>query len=196
MIDFVALDFETANQRRTSVCQVGIVAFRNGSPSEKFITLVNPLESFFWANSKVHGLKSIHVAGAPTFEAIFPEIYKRLSGNIVVCHSNFDRNVLTQTTEKFGYASIKCRWLDSIDVARRTWFEFSESSCKLHLIAEALGITFTHHDAGEDAEAAGHIVARAIATTGVAARDWLAHAVRPIEHCPRIYLGGVATAAG
>ena len=31
MKDFAAIDFETANQQRTSVCSVGIVIVRDGS---------------------------------------------------------------------------------------------------------------------------------------------------------------------
>ena len=38
MTDFAAIDFETANKERSSVCSVGIVIVRNGEITEKAIS--------------------------------------------------------------------------------------------------------------------------------------------------------------
>lgn len=43
MQDFVAIDFETANGRRSSVCSVGIVIVRGGEIVDKFYSLFNLL---------------------------------------------------------------------------------------------------------------------------------------------------------
>ena len=40
MKDFAAIDFETANQYRSSVCSVGVVIVRNGEVAEKFYSLI------------------------------------------------------------------------------------------------------------------------------------------------------------
>ena len=40
---FVALDFETANSKRTSICSVGMVKVIDNQITESFHTLVNPL---------------------------------------------------------------------------------------------------------------------------------------------------------
>ena len=40
---FIALDFETANGKRTSICSVGMVKVVNNEIVESFYTLVNPL---------------------------------------------------------------------------------------------------------------------------------------------------------
>ena len=42
MQDFVAIDFETANGRRSSVCSVGIVIVRGGEIVDKFYSLIQP----------------------------------------------------------------------------------------------------------------------------------------------------------
>lgn len=42
MKDFAAIDFETANQYRSSVCSVGVVIVRNGEVAEKFYSLIYP----------------------------------------------------------------------------------------------------------------------------------------------------------
>lgn len=42
MKDFAAIDFETANHERSSVCSVGIVIVRNGEIVDSFYSLINP----------------------------------------------------------------------------------------------------------------------------------------------------------
>ena len=41
MQDFVAIDFETANGRRSSVCSVGIVIVRGGEIVDRFYSLIS-----------------------------------------------------------------------------------------------------------------------------------------------------------
>lgn len=43
---FVALDFETANGKRTSICSVGMVKVIDSQITETFHTLVNPQDYF------------------------------------------------------------------------------------------------------------------------------------------------------
>ena len=42
MRDFAAIDFETANYDRSSVCSVGVVIVRNGEIVDKFYSLIQP----------------------------------------------------------------------------------------------------------------------------------------------------------
>ena len=42
MKDFAAIDFETANYERTSVCSVGIVVVRHGEIVDSFYSLIQP----------------------------------------------------------------------------------------------------------------------------------------------------------
>ena len=42
MKDFVAIDFETANRERTSICSVGLVRVENGDIREKIYRLIRP----------------------------------------------------------------------------------------------------------------------------------------------------------
>ena len=57
MQDFAAIDFETANNERSSVCSVGIVVVRNGEVTEKFYSLIQPEPNYYsYFCSQVHGL--------------------------------------------------------------------------------------------------------------------------------------------
>ena len=42
MRNFAAIDFETANGQRTSVCSVGIVIVRNGKIVDRIYSLIRP----------------------------------------------------------------------------------------------------------------------------------------------------------
>lgn len=50
MKDFAAIDFETANNERSSVCSVGIVIVRDGEIVDKFYSLIKPVSLFFCYN--------------------------------------------------------------------------------------------------------------------------------------------------
>ncbi|CAC5657827.1 DNA polymerase III polC-type [Staphylococcus aureus] len=69
---FVALDFETANGKRTSICSVGMVKVIDSQITETFHTLVNPQDYFSQQNIKVHGIQPEDVENAPTFDYVFP----------------------------------------------------------------------------------------------------------------------------
>lgn len=57
MQDFAAIDFETANNKRSSVCSVGIVIVRGGEIVDKFYSLIKPEPEYYnyWC-SQVHDL--------------------------------------------------------------------------------------------------------------------------------------------
>ena len=47
MQDFVAIDFETANNERLSVCSVGVVIVRGGEIVDKFYSLIKPEPEYY-----------------------------------------------------------------------------------------------------------------------------------------------------
>ena len=47
MKSFAAIDFETANQHRSSVCSVGVVVVRNGKVTDKLYRLIKPTPNFY-----------------------------------------------------------------------------------------------------------------------------------------------------
>lgn len=71
MKDFAAIDFETANSQRTSVCSVGIVVYRDGVKVDEYYSLIKPEPEYYtyWC-SQVHGLTAYDTADAPTFPEV------------------------------------------------------------------------------------------------------------------------------
>ena len=47
MKDFAAIDFETANFERTSVCAVGVVIVKNGEMVDSFYSLIHPEPDYY-----------------------------------------------------------------------------------------------------------------------------------------------------
>ena len=68
MRNFAAIDFETANQCRSSVCSVGVVIVRDGEIVDSFYSLINPAPNYYsYWNTKVHGLTTADADDAPIF---------------------------------------------------------------------------------------------------------------------------------
>mgnify|MGYP001279727963 FL=1 len=97
MKNFVAIDFETAMAHH--ICAVGIVAVEAGQIVDEYYSLVQPPDNAYsWFTVKVHGIRPEDTEHAPTFYQVYPEIKRRLWGQVVVAHNeSFDRRVLQQS---------------------------------------------------------------------------------------------------
>lgn len=167
MIDFVAIDVETANPDLASICQIGVVTFRNGSVFHKWQSLVNPEDSFSKANVSIHGITREEVKKAPTFPIVYEELVTMLTGQFVASHMPFDRHAINRAIQKHGLPSLCCKWIDTAQVARFAWEEFSRKGYGLEKLANHFGIKFDHHSAIEDARVAGEILLLAIKQTNL-----------------------------
>ena len=180
-MDFVALDFETANADISSICQIGIANFKNGLLLEEWKTYIDPEDFFDEMNISIHGINESTVEGAPTLPDVMPQIYNFIDGRIAVCHTHFDRVAIKQACIKYNLRMPTCTWLDSARVTRRTWEQFSWSGYGLSSVCNSLGYQFAHHDALEDAKAAAHILLSAIEKTGIDLHAWLRRVEQPID---------------
>ncbi len=178
---FIAVDFETANADLSSICQIGAVTFEDEKVVEAWGSLVNPEDYFDGINVSIHGIEEGMVEHAPKFRDLFGPLATRLRGQIVVSHTSFDRTALAQALKKYKLAEVDCIWLDSARVVRRTWSEFSRKGYGLGNVCEMLGIQFKHHDASEDARAAGEVLLRAMKITGLDIEGWLKRVKQPID---------------
>ena len=180
-MDFIAIDFETANPDLASICQLGAVSFQGGKAVETWQTLINPEDYFHPVNVSIHGIDEDMVVDAPKFPKIFVSLRKVIAKQLVACHTHFDRVALSRVTEKYRLPQIDCVWLDTARVVRRAWTDLSSKGYGLKNVAEKLGIEFNHHAAGDDARASGEILLRAIAETGISLQDWLVRINKPID---------------
>ncbi|MSR59116.1 MAG: transposase [Planctomycetaceae bacterium] len=186
-MNFIALDVETANADLASICQIGIAHFADGRFSEKWESLVDPEDEFDFVNIAIHRIDQSMVTGAPTFPALCETIRKKLVDTVVACHTPFDKMAIRSVFAKYGLDLPAITWLDTARVVRRTWLELSRSGYGLAPVAKRLGIEFEHHNAAEDARAAGEILIHAIRETGLSVDEWVVRVMKPIGSSPGGY---------
>ena len=179
-IDFTGFDVETANPQLSSICQVGIVQFFEGKVVHRWKSYVNPNDYFDFRNTSIHGINESDVQDAPTFPEIASQLHGYLTASPICHHMPFDRTSIHMVHKKHDIDVPEIQWLDTARVVRRTWLDRSRSGYGLGPVAEMLGITFNHHDAEEDARAAGEILLHAISQSGISLSEWLVNAYNPI----------------
>ncbi len=173
-LTFNAIDVETANADPSSICQVGIVRIRAGAIKEQLSFLVNPEQRFNPVNVGIHGIDDNAVKDSATLPQVAARLRRMLEGKVLVSHTAFDRAALDGAMDRYGLQTIRATWLDSAMIARRAWPErYGRRGWNLARVAGDLGIAFRHHDALEDARAAGEIVLRACQHTGLDIDGWL-----------------------
>ena len=159
MKDFAAIDFETANCSRTSVCSVGIVIVRDGEIVDNFYSLIKPEPNYYnyWC-TQVHGLTRKDTDSAPLFPEVWKQIAPKIAGLPLVAHNkSFDENCLREV--------FKCYKMDYPEypffctcIASRRHFRKTLPNHQLHVVAEACGYHLeNHHHALADAEACAWI---------------------------------------
>ena len=179
---FAAIDVETANADLSSICQVGVAIFQDGVHTSSWSSLVDPEDEFDDFNVSIHGIDEQAVQGAPKWPSVASELRILLAGSIAACHTPFDRAATIKACDKYRLEQFDCRWLDTARVVRRAWpDQFAAAGYGLRNVANFLGIDFKHHDALEDARAAGEVLCRASAHAGLTIDDWCARVQRPID---------------
>lgn len=158
---FFALDVETANHDRGSICQIGVACVRPDNSIETWISYVDPRVDR-WAFTWLHGISARTVQGAPSFAEVLPVLKDALKGATIYQHSGFDRSAVAAACGNCGLPIPQWEWRDSVHVARAAWPELrGNGGHGLASLKQHLGLVFEHHDAGEDARAAAEVVLRA-----------------------------------
>jgi len=97
---FTAIDFETAQGYRWSICQTGIVRVEKGLIVDQKCWLNQPPDNYYWKKfTDIHGISSDMTRDCPDFGTIWPEIKPYIENQHVVAHNGFgfDFQCLTQT---------------------------------------------------------------------------------------------------
>lgn len=157
MNDFAAIDFETANQERTSICSVGIVVYKEGKKVDQFYSLVKPEPEYYnyWC-TKVHGITAKDTEYAPIFPEVWRQIEPRIAGLPLVAHNKaFDENCLKSVFRLYQMDYPDYRFHCTLLKSRKVW---PEGHHNLDIIAARCGYDLTHHhNALADAEACAAI---------------------------------------
>lgn len=156
--DFAAIDFETANYERSSVCSVGIVIVRNGEIEESFYSLIQPEPNYYsyWC-SRVHGLCREDTEEAPVFPKVWAQIEPKIKGLPLVAHNSmFDEGCLKAVFKVYRMDYPDYVFYDTLYAARKC-FPYLDNH-QLDTVAAECGYRLeNHHHALADAEACAWI---------------------------------------
>lgn len=159
MMNFIAMDFETANGKRYSACSLALTIVRNGQIADEFYTLINPHTKFFWRNTQIHDIHERDVQNAPDF----PEVWEHINqfytpDKLVIAHNNrFDNSVLRNTLEHYNIEVPAYQTLDTVASSRQLIPGLT--NYKLNTVCDALNIDLHHHhNALDDAQACANIL--------------------------------------
>ena len=158
-MNFAAIDFESANRHRSSICSVGVVVVRNGEVAEKVYRLVRPRPNFYSRfNTEVHGLTGADTDEAPEFEDVWPEIDALIDGLPLVAHNApFDEGCLRAAFDLYSLPYPGYLFFCTCQASRR-YFGRQLPNHQLHTVAAACGYDLqNHHHALADAEACAQI---------------------------------------
>jgi len=174
--DFIAIDFETANQQPSSVCSVGVVMVRDGQMVDSFYSLIQPEPNYYnyWCQ-QVHGITQMETDDAPVFSKVWQQLEEHIADvffpdqelddmryqiaaiPFVAHNARFDEGCLKAVFRVYQMDYPDYRFYDTLTASRRQ-FGHSLPNHQLHTVAAACGYDLqNHHHALADAEACAAI---------------------------------------
>jgi DNA polymerase-3 subunit epsilon len=157
-MNYIAIDFETANEKRNSPCSIGIVVVKNGHVVEKIHHLIRPKEMRFMPiNIGIHGIRPAMVENEPEFDKVWEQIKHHFNENLVIAHNaSFDISVLRKSAELYDIELPSFQYICTMKLSRN--FYKGIENAKLNTVNDFLGYEFKHHDALYDALACSNIL--------------------------------------
>lgn len=173
-MNWVAIDFETANAKHSSACALGIAVVEDGRIIKRASWLIRPRDLYFnYYNTYIHGITKEDVKDKPQFSELWNDFKPFLEGKTVIAHNaGFDIGVLRQLLDESGIPYPELHYFCTRVLAKKVWPTLN--SYRLNMISAHLGISLKHHDAEEDAVACAEISLRCCDEMGVSRLEDLA----------------------
>lgn len=159
-MNFAAIDFETANEKRYSVCSMGVVLVESGEIVKSSNWLIKPPElRFNRKNICIHGIKEEDVIDKLEFFELWPEIKTYLDEKIVLAHNAaFDLYALRDIIDYYNLNYPDIKYCCTIQIAQKTWGHLP--NYRLKTIVKHLNINTERHQALADARTCAEIALR------------------------------------
>jgi DNA polymerase-3 subunit epsilon len=158
MRSFAAIDFETANEQRTSVCSVGVAIVREGEITDSFYRLIRPEPEYYrYLNIQVHGINYNDTVKAPIFPKVWCKIEPMIEGLPLIAHNKaFDESCLKACFRMYQMDYPDYEFYCTLQRARMQLKGLP--NYKLSTVSNRCGLMLeNHHHALADAEACAHI---------------------------------------
>ncbi len=151
-MNFIALDFETANSVRSSICSIGLAIVENGEIIETKHILVKPTPNHYDSyNSLLHGITNKDTKNEKTFKQKWQDLKPYFQNKIIVAHNaSFDCSVLRCTLDN---ANLTYPDLDYYCTMLLSKANLNIPNHTLDYVAQYFKIKLKHHHAESDAKA-------------------------------------------
>jgi DNA polymerase III subunit epsilon len=168
IVNVIAIDFETANEQRSSACSVGLAWIESGAVTRVEERLIRPKEMRFSGfNIAIHGIHPEDVEDSPEFPEVMDEFAADFAGATMIAHNAaFDMSVWRAALDRYGLVYPCFDYLCTVKMARRAWPDLP--SYKLNALGRHLCISFNHHNAAEDAKVCAEVALAVAADLGAA----------------------------
>lgn len=149
--EFIAIDFETANQNRVSACAIGLVFVKNDIVVYKTFHHINPPENEYFSNKniQIHGITKEDVDYAFTFDTLWEiELSKYFNDNLIIFHNaSMDLSVLKNLFNYYKITNYEINYLDTMQLASKAGYPK-----KITELAEEFDVDYIDkHNPEEDA---------------------------------------------
>ena len=161
MNSFAAIDFETANQYRTSVCSVGVVVVRDREIVDTFYSLIRPEPEYYsYWNTQVHGITYTDTINASIFPHVWQQIEPLIEDLPLIAHNkSFDESCLKACFRTYQMDYPDYEFLCTLQSSRKLIKGLS--NYQLQTVSAYCGFNLNnHHHALADAEACAQIALR------------------------------------
>ena len=158
-MNFVTIDFETANYSRESACSVGLVKFLDGKASDTYYSLIQPPVLYIRPDfTEIHGLTVNDVKDAPLFKDIWDSAILPFIGSLPLAAHNtpFDMGVLEAVLDLYELDIPQLPYFCTCRLSRRVFPKLKSHS--LTSLANYFGIVYNAHNALDDALTCGKLV--------------------------------------
>lgn len=155
--NFVVIDFETANDFKDSICQMGIAVVADDSITARENFFIRPPYENF-TNTKIHGITFDDVKKSPTFAELWSEIKIFIAEKVVAAYNvPFDMSCLISTLKFYKIPVPNFAAFDILENVRECRALSRLANHRLVTVAQELGFAHDAHDALSDAVVAAQV---------------------------------------
>ena len=158
-MNFIALDFETANFKRQSVCAIGLAIVENNEIVKTIYKLIKPTPNYYEnINMSIHGIKPEMTENEKTFDELWDEIKIYFENKTIVAHNAaFDLSALRYVLDSYNIPYPTLGYYCSMLTSKNMYSGLT--NYQLPTICKHFNINnLSHHNAVSDATACAQIM--------------------------------------
>lgn len=181
-MDFIAIDFETANHKRSSACQIGLAKVLDDKVVETKSFYIKPVPNYYEPfHIRIHHIDNTKTDDAPFFDELWhSELSAYVRGYDLVAHNApFEKSVFNALYRLTGIYPPDHIY-DTLKLSRGYCPELL--NFQLDTVCDYLGVDLTtHHDAESDAKGCAEVL------LALAKKEAISSIEELDAKCPRCY---------